>query len=269
MDFSRTDYLSWYIPRLNEDREVIHLDASGVPSLRLDEITIPATDPWTMIPLLEQALAEWQGAEAAETVFTPGATGGTLLALLTLADRDSEIVVESPIYEPMLRQAQRVATVRRLVRRQDQGYRLSLDTAGRVISGATSLVMITEPHNPSGRLSPRDDILELAAIAESNGARLLINEVYRGFTDQPSYHGAAENIIVVSSLSKLLGAYWARVGWLAAPAPEASRLRMAQLNMSMGSSLGAGCGLGILETAKQRRQEARGAALTGRRNDLV
>jgi len=217
-----------------------------------------------MVSRFESGLADWLGLKPEEVVFTPGATGGTLLALLTLAGHGDELVVESPFYEPLLRQAERLGkTVHRIARRLQDAWRLPLDQARDVISERTSVVLITEPHNPSGVLAPREQVLELAAIAASMGATLLVNEVYRGFSGATSYHGSADNVVVVSSFSKLLGAYWARVGWLSSGEQLAQNLRRAHWNMSIPSSAGAQAGLGFLEHAAMRTQAAVEAARTG------
>ena len=88
---------------------------------------------------------------------------------------------------------------------------MPLERISEKISHETDLVLITEPHNPSGIFSPRDEVLDLARLASEYDAVLLINEVYGGFTAEPSYHAAAENIVVVNSLSKLFGTYWMRL----------------------------------------------------------
>jgi aspartate/methionine/tyrosine aminotransferase len=261
--FEQADYLSWYMPRAFRGDGAVNLHASGVAQVEPGQLDPPQVPVAEAVPRLEAALARWQGAAPEEIVFTPGATGGTLLALLTLAPAGGGLAVERPIYEPMLRQAMRLGAVGRLDRPFDRGFQLDLDRAATLIDDRTALAMITEPHNPGGCLSPRADVLELARLLESRGAVLLINEVYRGFTDAPSCFGAAPNIVVVASLSKLLGAYWARVGWLAAPPDLAARLRLAHMTMGMPSRPSAGFGLSFLERAEGLRAEARALSAAG------
>jgi aspartate/methionine/tyrosine aminotransferase len=127
----------------------------------------------------------------------------------------------------------------------------------------TAMVMLTEPHNPSGVFSPREDVLELADIARRRGAILLINEVYRGFTERSSYHGAADNIVIVSSLSKLFGTYWMRLGWLSAPEAIATRLRHGHTNMGMPTAPAAGLGISVMERAAALQESARDTSRKG------
>ena len=263
MTFHENSYLSWYIPRMLGGRDAINLHSSGVPPLNPKNFCLALDDTWGLSARFESAVINWLGIPAGELIFTPGATGGTLLALLTLVDSHQGVLVESPIYEPMLRQTRRLAQVRRLIRSPENGWRLPLDQARELMNDGTAMVMLTEPHNPSGVFSPRDDVMELAAIATEYGATLLINEVYRGFTERPSYHGAAANIVIVNSLSKLFGTYWMRLGWLSAPEGIATKLRHGHTNMGMPTAPAAGLGISVMEKAAELQESARDTSRKG------
>jgi aspartate/methionine/tyrosine aminotransferase len=254
MGFERNDYLGWYIPRMFGE-PAINLHSSGVPALTPADIEIPDVDPWQASTLFEEALASWLSIPADEVLFTPGATGGTLLALMTLTSPGDHVLVEKPVYEPMLRQALRLGEVQRFGR-IPTSWRLVLDEVASLMTERTSLVMITEPSNPSGTFLPREQVLALADMCASRSALLLVNEVYRGYSDAPSFHGESDSIVVVSSLSKLLGAYWARLGWVSARPGIVERLRAAHRNMSMPTAPGAACGLGVMRRADELRANA-------------
>ncbi|MDY0001914.1 MAG: pyridoxal phosphate-dependent aminotransferase [Polyangia bacterium] len=261
MDFSTARYLDWYLPRMRGGEGVINLHASGVPALDLGAALArgdaPLGDPWAWNRAFEAALSRWLDLPAEELVYTPGATGGNLLALLALGAPGKGFLVEQPVYEPMLRQAERLGPVRRLQRRPEAGWALDPGEAERAMGSDTGVVLVTEPHNPSGVFTPRERVAELSRVAESRGAILLVNEVYRGFSERPSLHGLAPNLLVVSSLSKLFGAYSARLGWISGPAALVDRCRRAHLTFGPQSGAGAAAGLSILERAEELRAEAR------------
>jgi aspartate/methionine/tyrosine aminotransferase len=256
MSFDKTEYLQWYIPRMSSGKNPINLHASGVARLDASEID-PATGKHaTMVSRFEEGLSAWLGIKTDEVCFTPGATGGTLLALLTFARRGSELIVESPIYEPMLRQAERLNPVRRFSRRREHGWKIPLDEIAEMLTDTTSVVMITEPSNPSGTFCDRSAILSLAEMAARCGAVLLINEVYRCFSERPSFHGEAENIVVVSSFSKFFGTYGLRLGWLSGTSTLIQRARRAHMNMGMATQTAAAYGVSVLGKAEKLRAKA-------------
>lgn len=263
MTFARADYLDWYIPRMRRGDAAINLHASGVASLDGRYMEGLSGNPWESVPALESGLAQTLGLPADELLFTPGATGGTLLALLTLGRPGSTVLAESPLYEPMWRQADRLNRLERFSRRPENGWRLPLNEVHERLHSAVSVVMITEPHNPSGVLSPRKDVLELADMAGEVGATLLINEVYRGYSDTPSYHGLARNILVVSSLSKYVGAYWMRLGWLSGSPDLIKLLRSGHLNLGMATLPAAMAGLKLLPDLPALGANARALATAG------
>lgn len=171
MTFDSSRYLDWYMPRSNRHDEAVNLHSSGVRSLDPSDLPAPPTiDPWMAPRAFEEALASWLGVTAAEVVWTPGGTGGTLLAVLVLADPGDRILVESPIYEPLFMQADRLGPVVRFSRRPADGWGLPLDEIDLLLraGGRTRLVMITEPCNPTGTFSPRDQVLALADGASEN-----------------------------------------------------------------------------------------------------
>ena len=263
MGFESNEYLSWYLPRVRGEsaKPAINLHASGMPALSADELAPTAGEPWSMAGRFEAALGEWLGIPAEEVVFTSGATGGTLLALLCLARPGSAVLIESSMYEPMRRQAERLNHVRRLPRSIDDAWRV--DPASADLGGEVAMVLITEPQNPSGIASPREAVLELAARCADAGAVLLINEVYRGFTDAPSYHGTAESTVVVSSLSKLCGAYAARLGWLSARPEICVQLRQGLWNASVTPGPTAAAGVTVMQRIDELAARARETSRAG------
>src|SRR5213080_524310 len=91
----------------------------------------------------------------------------------------------------------------------------------KAIAPGTKLVVVTNPHNPTGHvLSDEMRRLILERCAEV-GAWLLADEVYQGAEldgrTTTSFWGAYERVIVVNGLSKAYGLPGLRIGWIVAP----------------------------------------------------
>ncbi len=181
-------------------------------------------------PVLE-AIGALYGVAPEQVVPAAGTSGANVLAFLTLLEPGDEVVVEQPTYEPLLAALDLVgAKVRRFPRRFEDGYRLDLDglrtslTAG---SGRVKLVVITNPHNPSGVAAPPEEMAAAAEIASAAGAWMLVDEVYRDilFEDAPPSHvHLGPHVLATSSLTKSYGLSGLRCGWVLAAPELAGRL---------------------------------------------
>jgi aspartate/methionine/tyrosine aminotransferase len=99
----------------------------------------------------------------------------------------------------------------------DDGWQLDVDRlAARVRPGATKLISVTCPHNPTGTMLDLPRLHALVDLAERSGAVLLVDETYRDLTHGPRLPAAASlsrRAISVSSMSKAYGLPGLRVGW--------------------------------------------------------
>ena len=184
-------------------------------------------------PLLE-AIAARYGVTTEQVVSAPGASGANFLALAALVDPGDEVLVEQPTYEPILAVLEFLgARIRRFSRRFEDGWRIDLGELRSGLSEITGarLVVITNPHNPTGVLLPPDEIAEVGRIAERSGALVLVDEVYRDvwFEEAPPSHvHLGPHFIATSSLTKSYGLSGLRCGWILASPDLADRMRRAK-----------------------------------------
>jgi len=177
-------------------------------------------------PPLLAAIAERYGARPEQVVTAPGTSGANFLAFAALVEPGDEVLVERPTYEPILAALGFLgARISRFERRFENGYRLDLDEIRSRLTDRTRLVVLANPHNPSGVMLPPDEMAELARLAEEAGAHLLVDEVYRDvwFEDAPPSHvHLGSHVLATSSLTKSYGLSGLRCGWVLC-APETAR----------------------------------------------
>jgi aspartate aminotransferase len=163
--------------------------------------------------------------EPADIALTNGAMAAIAVAFHLLLDGGEEAIFSTPAwfcYEPMLLAANAVPIKVRL-----NGERFDLDLAAieQVISPRTRLVIINTPHNPTGRIYSRDQLVALADLlnraSERIGRRifLLSDEPYRRirFDGHPFVSPAAVYpwTLISYSYGKVLLAPGQRLGYLA------------------------------------------------------
>jgi aspartate/methionine/tyrosine aminotransferase len=195
---------------------------------------------------LRAFLAEESGVEPDDVLITPGGAAGLFLTTFTLCDPGDEVVTTAPNFPPTLDVITAVGCKLRRHRLDfDRGYRIEPDELRASLSPATRLVVLVTPHNPSGVAIEPARLRALAdtILTSCPDAYLVIDETYREATygAQPAPATAASlspRVLVISSLSKALGAPGLRIGWLVCrDRPLMTELLRAKMNMVISCSV--------------------------------
>lgn len=247
-----------------------NLTFSGVPTypLRdlpaaLDGFELSGAGAYGYEPLRE-AIGARYGVPVASVVQAEGTSMGFHLAMAALAGPGDEILIEHPWYEPLPAVARYLgAEVRRFERRHADGYAVDPDAVARQLSPRTRLVVLTNLHNPSGALVDDETLRAVGEVAESVGARVLVDEVYLDalFEDTPrtAFHLGGP-FVTTSSLTKVYGLGGLRCGWIFAEPLLAHRIwRLTELYANVGVHVGER--LGVVAFRHFDRVAARARAL--------
>jgi aspartate/methionine/tyrosine aminotransferase len=179
-------YLDWYVrvPGLRYD-----FRSSGTSRFTYD-LKISQADLSENFaqgnPEAAEQLAKWYGVKV-ESVFisSEGASGQNARIIRCLAEgnpKKNEAIVEYPTYEPLLRQVQEhYPLVKRLERKEENSYELDPAELRKVVSARTGLLVLTNPHAPSGAVSDRNELREMMAVAREHGFYVLCDEIYAEF----------------------------------------------------------------------------------------
>jgi aspartate/methionine/tyrosine aminotransferase len=221
------EYLNWIKARCQAAR--INLSGSGmapppdslVPLSRAPR-ALDIADVKGFAPLFSR-IALHVGVPADRVLAVPGCTYAMHVAVRSTVGPGEEAVVESPTYELLPRILE--ATGARAIpvkRRAEGGFELDLDALERTVTQKTRAVILTSPHNPSGRLISDEAVDRLAALAEERGLYVVVDEVYLDFhpPERRRYHSLAErsdHFVVAGSLTKAHGLSSLRLGWIAGP----------------------------------------------------
>ena len=149
-----------------------------------------------------------------ENVFisSEGASGQNNRIIRCLAERNkrrNEAIVEYPTYEPLLRQVQEhFPHVKRLERNEKESYRLDADALQKIVSEKTGLLVLTNPHAPSGAISNINELKEIMTVASENDFYVLCDEIYAEFDRNaiPTVFSVNKDFgIVTTSFTKAYG----------------------------------------------------------------
>ncbi len=206
-------YLDWYVhvPNLKYD-----FRSSGIVYFR-HSINLKDVDFGTNYakgnPDALRQTANWYDVKP-ENVFisSEGASGQNARIIRYLAERNpkkKEAIVEFPTYEPLLRTTQEhFQVVNRLDRREKDEYRLDAERLDKMATKNTGLLVLTNPHAPSGAVSDRNELKEVMNVANNHGFFVLCDEIYAEFDRKavPTLFSIDPQIgIVTTSFTKAYG----------------------------------------------------------------
>ena len=160
-----------------------------------------------------------------------GTSGANFLVFAALLEPGDEVLVERPGYDPLLGAARMFgARTVRFDRTFEDGFALDPERVGAAMTPRTKVIVITTPHNPTGVAADAAALDEIGRIAERAGAHVLVDEVYKDVTADPSPTAATRSdvFITTSSLTKSYGLSSLRAGWTIASPEVSYRIRRAR-----------------------------------------
>jgi aspartate/methionine/tyrosine aminotransferase len=137
-----------------------------------------------------------------------------------LGPGDHAIVVR-PAYQSLAEVARAAgAEVTRVELRAQDGWRLDVSEVRAALRPNTRLILVNEPHNPTGSLSDRATFDRLVELAAESGARLIVDEVYRFLEFDPADRLPAGADVLATGvsigvMSKSFALAGLRIGWVA------------------------------------------------------
>lgn len=177
-------------------------------------------------PDLIEAIAAFRGVAADRVLPVLGASTANFLALACSASSGDPVLIETPVYDPLVRAARFLNLLPvPFARQPDRHHRPDLDAVGRGLAGGAKAVILTNLHNPSGLRCPDEDLQRLAGMTADHGANLIIDEVFLDFAvvnAGQARPGAAtrgelgSHVIITDSLTKVYGLGGLRAGWMIA-----------------------------------------------------
>jgi aspartate/methionine/tyrosine aminotransferase len=203
--------------------------------VRLEDLEITEPGGYGCAPLQER-LARHNGVPEECVVAATGTSMANHLAMAAVLDPGDEVLIEQPVYGPLLDVAEYLhARVKRIPRRFETGFALEPEELERAITNETRLIVLSNLHNPSGALMPAATLRIIGEIAHRVGAYVLVDEVYLDMLFDsgapfcfPIGHSIAPSgdnpFITTSSLTKVYGLSGLRCGWVLASPPLAKRM---------------------------------------------
>ena len=196
--------------RALESQRLGYTVALGVPELR---------------SVIARRYQSYYGAtvDPSRVVVTTGSTGGFVLSFLAVFDAGDRVAMVAPGY-PCYRHILSAFGIEPVLLQAEAEHRFQptpelLEGAMRQ-SGQLDGLIVASPSNPTGTMLDSDAMRDLSAYCQSNGIRMISDEIYHGITyDQKAKTVLAfgNEAIVINSFSKYYSMTGWRLGWMVVP----------------------------------------------------
>jgi aspartate/methionine/tyrosine aminotransferase len=169
-----------------------------------------------------------------QVTITSGATEALASTLMALIEPGDEVLLFQPLYDAYVPLVLRAGGIPRFVRLTPPDWRITEEALAQAFTPRTRLVIFNNPHNPSGRVFGRDELVVLADFCVRHDAVAVSDEVWEHVVFDGRAHlplsalpGMAERTVKVGSAGKIFSLTGWKVGWTVAPPHLASAIAKA------------------------------------------
>ncbi len=186
--------------------------------------------PGLGFPVLRQAISSHQQRFYSltvdpdrEVVVTAGATEALAAAILALVETGDEVVTFEPFYDSYGAMIALSQAVHRTVALRAPQFQPDHDELRRAVTDRTRIILINNPHNPTGAMMGRETLELIVELAHRHDAIIVTDEVYEHLTfGQPhvpvaTLPGAWDRTVTISSGGKTFSTTGWKVGWMTGP----------------------------------------------------
>ncbi len=195
--------------------------------------------PMAGMPVLREAIARKIEAlygrrydPAQEITVTAGATQAILSAILAVVHPGDEVIVLDPCYDSYAPNIELAGGITIRVPLTPRSFRPDFAAISAALGPRTRAIIVNSPHNPSGTVWTRDEVLKLAQLLAPTNTLLISDEVYEhmAYDGTPHLSAAsvpelAERAFIVSSFGKTYHVTGWKIGYVAAPATLMAEFR--------------------------------------------
>jgi aminotransferase len=179
----------------------------------------------------------------AELVVTCGATEAMMVAMMSVCDPGDKVGLFSPFYENYSADAILTGAVPVHIPLHPPTYRFDPAELRKAFASGLKAFVLCNPSNPSGRVFTREELLQIAALAEEFDVWVITDEVYEHIVYAPHRHtyfatlpGMAARTLMCSSLSKTFSITGWRMGFVRAAPEVIARARKVHDFLTIGAA---------------------------------
>jgi aminotransferase len=161
---------------------------------------------------------------------------------LALVEPGDEVLMFEPFYENYRHDAYVAGATPRTVSLRPPTWELDVDLLEASITDRTRALVMTNPHNPTGKVFDSQELAAIADVATNHDLLVFPDEIYEHIVyDGRAHHpiallpGMADRTITINALSKTYSVTGWRVGWAIGPEQLIAAIRKVHDFLTVGA----------------------------------
>lgn len=167
-----------------------------------------------------------------EITITAGATQAIFTALSAVVQAGDEVIIFKPAYDCYEPTIELLGATPIAIQLDPEEFKIDFEVLKSKISDRTKLIIINTPHNPSGKIISKEEMMRLESLLSNTNILLLSDEVYEHIIfDEKEHQSAArfpglkERAFITASFGKTFHNTGWKLGYCMAPKALMSEFR--------------------------------------------
>ena len=222
---------SWGLPSFRTPKNI----REAVIKVLKEDDRVGKYAPVPGLPELRKIIADkvkkernWDVDPESQILVTAGAMEALVICMHTLLDQGNEVILQDPGFASYYQQikmfgAKAVHWEMKEDFEADQ-WKLDIDGLKKIITSKTKLLIINSPHNPTGAVFTKEELDQIADLANKHDFYIITDNPYEFLTYDREFYSISQNenvrdrLIMIRSLSKEYAMSGWRIGYIVSDA---------------------------------------------------
>jgi len=202
--------------------ELMSLTDCSLEELR--QLSLENNDTYGSLELRRAIASFYEDVDPDSILVTSGTTEAILIYFHVRYQLGANVVIPVPAFHILHEVPSYLGYEIRYVQlRPENNFRPDLNEFSELVDDRTEVIVLNNPHNPTGIVYSEKEIQVVLELAEKHKAEILADEHYRFIPHAsdidvlPSLYGRSPNVVAMGSPGKCFGCIGLRIGWLIGP----------------------------------------------------
>lgn len=199
------------------------LEITNTPIEELTKCSFANNDTYGSLELRKIIASFYENVQPENILVTTGTSEALFIYYQLRYEPGANIIVPFPAFQTLYEVPRYIGyEVKLLDLHPENGFRMDLKQLEDLIDDKTRIIVLNNPHNPTGMRLTTEEIKTITGLAKQHGIEILADEHYRflPYGEEaliPSIFDQASNVVAVGSMIKCFACVGLRIGWMIGP----------------------------------------------------